>query len=123
MRIAIEASLKQAAPAPQFLPSEILQEADDEGVLEEETRLHHEILQTQRWKINFLDEKWQLAKKLLISAEEQPPKLKKHPYIHSMIVSPNVVPKKIQKMPMDGACFFNCIAFFKGEFRFSSKGK
>ena len=111
MRIAIEASLKQAAPAPQFLPSEILQEADDEGVLEEETQLHREILQTQRWKINFLDENWQLAKKLLISAEEQPPKLKKHPYIHSMIVSPNVVPKKIQKMPMDGACFFNCIAF------------
>ena len=94
MRIAMEASLKEVQRPQEFSSSELLEEADDEGILEEETQFHREILQTQRWKINFLDENWQLAKSLIISEEECPTKLRKHPYAHSMIVSPNVVPKK-----------------------------
>ena len=111
MRIAMEASLKEVQRPQEFSSSELLEEADDEGILEEETQFHREILQTQRWKINFLDENWELAKILIISEEERPTKLRKHPYAHSMIVSPSVVPKKIQTMAMDGDCFFSCISF------------
>ena len=35
----------------------------------------------------------------------------KHTYIQSMIVNPNVQPKKIYKIAMDGACFFSCISY------------
>ena len=111
MRIAMEASLKEVQRPQEFSSSELLEEADDEGILEEETQFNRELLQTQRWKINFLDENWQLAKILIISEEERPTKLRKHPYAHSMIVSPSVVPKKIQTMAMDGDCFFSCISF------------
>ena len=111
LRIAMAASLKQAQPLPQFEPDDLLQEVDNEGIAEEETRCSRELVQQQQWKINFVDEPWQLAKKLLFDESERPKSLRKHTYIQSMIVQPSVVPRKIHKIPMDGACFFSCISF------------
>ena len=63
VRIAMAASLKQAQPLRQFEPRELLQEVDNEGILEEETRLNREPIQQQQWKINYVDEAWQNAQR------------------------------------------------------------
>ena len=53
MRIATEASLKEGQRTQEFSSSELLQEADDEGILEEETQYNREILQTGKDFDNF----------------------------------------------------------------------
>ena len=88
------------------------EEDDDEGIEEERTELFAQrLMQQGQWRVKYLDEAWQLAKKCLFLAEEIPKKLKKHPSLHSYIVQSNVVPKKITRIIADGSCMFRAISF------------
>ena len=111
MRIAMAASRKHTQPQRNYDPSMILRPEDNEGILEAETALSRELLTNTRWRVNWVDENWQLAKILLFDAESHPKKLRKHATFPSTIVSPNVQPNKIQKVSGDGACMFNCLSF------------
>ena len=109
LEIAIAQSLRQVQPM--YNPELVLQEVDNEGIDEELTRLSKELVQAQQWRVLYLDEDWQLAKRLLLLEQHRPVKIRKHPHIPSMIVSAKQLPNKIQKIPADGACLFNCLSF------------
>ena len=88
------------------------EEDDDEGIDEETTELFGQrMLQQGQWRVKFLDEAWQLAKKCLFSVPDLPKRIKKHPTLHSYIVPSNVVPKKITRMISDGSCLFRALSF------------
>ena len=110
MRIAMAASLKACRPA-MLQPGGILEEKDNEGILESQSALSRDMVMNSRWRVNWLDEAWQLAKLTLFDRTSIPKKLRKHTTFASTIVSQNVQPKKLQQVPGDGACLFNCISF------------
>ena len=73
-------SLSQSNPRAR----EVLREEDNEGIVEEQTA---KFLQQGQWRVVFINESWQLAKRLLIPQDKQPPRTKKHSTLHSCIVS------------------------------------
>ena len=57
-------------------------ERDDEGILEEETEFFRQrFLQQGQWRVNYLNEPWQLAKRLLIQQDLWPNKFCAHPQL------------------------------------------
>jgi len=89
-----------------------LVERDNEGILEEETDLFiHNMMQQGQWRIVYLNEPWQLAKRLLIEQSQWPKKFRPHPTQHSYIVPFNVTPKKHIKITGDGSCLFRCLSY------------
>ena len=97
--------LRGSAPEPSSEDTMVL-ERDDEGILEEETEFFRQrFLQQGQWRVNYLNEPWQLAKRLLIQQDLWPNKFRAHPQQHSFIKSPNVAPKKLFKLQvMDLVC-------------------
>jgi len=88
------------------------EEDEDEGINEEETEWFcNNFMQQGQWRVVYLDEAWQLAKRCLFANEDLPKKVRKHPSLHSYVVAPNVVPKKITKIIGDGSCLFRAISF------------
>ena len=69
------------------------------------------MMQHGQWRVVFLDEAWQLAKKLLLPADSLPPKTRKHPTHNSYIVARNVLPSNVTKIKGDGACMFRSLSF------------
>jgi len=112
---AIAASLVSLSrPGPSS--PDVLRSEDDEGIAEEETALFQKnMMQQGQWRVVHVNESWQLAKRLLLPPSSLPPKTRKHPSLHSYIVSRNVMPSKVTKIKGDGACMFRAISF--GMFR------
>ena len=109
--------LRGSAPEPSSEDTMVL-ERDDEGILEEETEFFRQrFLQQGQWRVNYLNEPWQLAKRLLIQQDLWPNKFRAHPQQHSFIKSPNVAPKKLFRITGDGSCMFRCLSYaiFKNE--------
>ena len=108
---ALAESMLTLSRQPQSSP-DILRQEDNEGILEEETSLFlDKMMQHGQWRVVFLDEPWQLAKRLLIPSQSLPPKSRKHPTQNSYIVARNVQPSKVTKIKGDGACLFRCLSF------------
>ena len=92
--------------------SDFLQPEEGECIDEEQTSLFlQKLLQEGQWRVVYLDEAWQLAKRLLLPATSLPPRTRKHPSQHSYIVPRNVLPSKVTKIKADGACMFGALSF------------
>ena len=101
-------SLSQSNPRAR----EVLREEDNEGIEEETTsKFLEKLLQQGQWRVVFINESWQLAKRLLIPEHKQPPRHRKHPTMHSYVVPRNVMPSKVTKIKADGACLFRALSF------------
>ena len=91
----------------QHTTGETLDPQDAEYLLEEETSsFHTKMLQQGQWRVNYLNEAWQLAKRCLFQLKDIPKRIPKHPTQLSLRVSMNVAPKKITKIVGDGSCLF-----------------
>ena len=91
---------------------ETLDMNDGECVDEEETeRFAKKFMQEGQWRVMYLNEAWQLAKRCLFQLSDIPKRTPKHPTLHTYIVSMNVAPKKIQRIEGDGSCLFRAISF------------
>jgi hypothetical protein len=96
----------------QHTTGETLDPEDGEYVLEEETRnFHLKMVQQGQWRVNYLNEAWQLAKRCLFQPKDLPKRIPKHPTQLSLIVAMNVAPKKIVKIVGDGSCLFRALSF------------
>ena len=110
MRLAIEASIETSSALHATVRSEVVW-SPGYGVSEEETALAREMVLNSQWRVQMVNENWQLAKMTLFQQQEKPDKLRIHPHTHAFIVSPQVQPGTLVKTVGDGDCFFSCISY------------
>ena len=76
------------------------------GVSEEQTRVAQEMVLKTQWRVQLVNERWQLAKLCLFDKVETPDKLRVHAFHNAVIVSPSIQPGKLVTTIRDGNCFF-----------------
>ena len=83
----------------------------EQSVSEEQTRVAQEMVLKTQWRVQLVNERWQLAKLCLFDKVETPDKLRVHAFQNAVIVSPSIQPGKLVTTIGDGNCFFSCISY------------